>query len=365
MSDRTIPSVLRAPSRRAEPAPDRPLVTAVIPCRNEARYIGPCLDSLVACDYPKDRLEVLVCDGLSDDGTREIVAGYAERHPFIRLVDNPRRITPCAMNAGIAEAHGEVIMPMGAHAVYSPSYISQLVAALHETGADNVGGVLVTLPANETPLARALALGLSHPFGVGNSYFRIGATARRAVDTVPFGCYRRAVFDRIGVFDEDLVRNQDDELNARLLKQGGRIMLIPEVVSHYYARGSLGQVARMFYQYGYYKPLAAWKVGRIMTVRQLIPALFVGALGLTGTLAIIFPPARFALAALALTYATAALASAALALRRHGVRCAAALVLVFPTLHCSYGLGSLTAVLERMIGRRQSPHHVASIPLSR
>jgi hypothetical protein len=254
---------------------------------------------------------------------------------------------------------------MGAHAVYSPSYISRLVAALEETGADNVGGVLVTLPANETALARALAVGLSHPFGVGNSYFRIGAAARRLVDTVPFGCYRRAVFDRIGVFDEDLVRNQDDELNARLLKQGGRIMLIPEVVSHYYARGSLGQVARMFYQYGYFKPLAAWKVGQIMTLRQVVPALFVGALAVTGALALVLSPARLAVAGLAGAYLAAALASAALAVRRHGARCAAALLLVFPTLHFSYGLGSIIAVLERAIGRRRLPHHVASVPLSR
>jgi len=344
---------------------DRPLVTAVIPCRNEARYIGPCLESLIQCAYPKDRLEVLVCDGMSDDGTREIVAGYAAHHGFIRLVDNPRRITPCAMNAGIREARGDVIMPMGAHAVYSASYISQLVAALEETEADNVGGVLVTLPANGTPLARALAIGLSHPFGVGNSYFRIGAAERRLVDTVPFGCYRRAVFDRVGLFDEELVRNQDDELNARLLKQGGRIMLIPEVVSYYYARGSLGQVARMFYQYGYFKPVAAWKVGRIMTVRQLVPALFVGALALTGAVALWWPPARIAFATIAGAYLAGALACAALAVRRHGARCAAALLLVFPTLHCSYGLGSITAVLERAIGRRRLPHQVASVPLSR
>src|SRR5439155_25541626 len=112
------------------PSPDRPLVTAVIPCRNEARYIGPCLDSLIRCDYPKERLEELVCDGLSEDGTRDVVAGYASRHSFIRLVDYPPRITPFATNACIREAHGDVIMPMGAHAVYSPSYISPLVAAL-------------------------------------------------------------------------------------------------------------------------------------------------------------------------------------------------------------------------------------------
>jgi len=346
-------------------SPDRPLVTAVIPCRNEARYIGPCLESLIGCDYPKDRLEVLVCDGLSDDGTREIVTGYAARHSFIRLVDNPRRITPCAMNAGIKEARGDVIMPMGAHAVYSPSYISQLVTALEETGADNVGGVLVTLPANGTPLARALAVGLSHPFGVGNSYFRIGAAERRLVDTVPFGCYRRAVFDRIGVFDEELVRNQDDELNARLLKQGGRIMLIPEVVSYYYARGSLSQVARMFYQYGYFKPLAARKVGRIMTVRQVVPALFVVSLAVTGVAGLWSAVARSLCAGIAGLYAGAALASAATAARRHGFASGVALLAVFPVLHVSYGLGSLVAMLAQLAGKRRHGAQMAAAPLSR
>ena len=347
------------------PSPERPLVTSVIPCRNEVRYIGQCLESLIRCDYPKDRLEVLVCDGMSDDGTREIVAGYAARHSFIRLVDNPERITPCAMNAGIRESRGDVIMPMGAHAVYSPTYISQLVAALDETGADNVGGVLVTLPANGRPVARALAIGLSHPFGVGNSYFRIGAAERRLVDTVPFGCYRRAVFDRIGVFDPELIRNQDDELNARLLKRGGRIMLIPEVVSYYYARASLGQVARMFYQYGYFKPLAAWKVGQIMTVRQLVPALFVAALAVTAPLAPWFEPARLALAVIAGAYGAAALASAVRSVRKHGVPSAVALLAVFPVLHLSYGLGSIVGVVERLVGRRRPAQRVASVPLSR
>ncbi len=347
------------------PPRPRPVVSSVIPCRNEVHYIGQCLDSLIRCDYPKDRLEVLVCDGMSDDGTREIVAGYAARHSYIRLVDNPERITPCAMNAGIRESHGDVIMPMGAHAVYSPSYISHLVAALEETGADNVGGVLVTLPANGRPLPRALAVGLSHPFGVGNSYFRIGAAERREVDTVPFGCYRRSVFDRIGVFDPELVRNQDDELNARLLKRGGRIVLIPEVVSYYYARGSLRQVARMFYQYGYFKPLAAWKVGQIMTVRQLVPALFVGALALTAVLAPWLEPARLGLAGIVGAYMAAAATSAALALRKHGLRCSALLLVVFPVVHVSYGLGSIVAVLERLLGRRRPPHQVAAVPLSR
>jgi glycosyltransferase involved in cell wall biosynthesis len=346
-------------------AGERLIVTAVVPCLNEARYIGQCLDSLVACDYPKDRLEVLVCDGMSDDGTRAIVTQYVARYPFIRLVDNPRRITPCAMNAGIREARGAAIVLIGAHATYAPSYLSKLVAALEETGADSVGGVLVTLPASDAPVARALAVGLSHPFGVGNSYFRIGAPTRRRVDTVAFGCYRRDVFDRIGLFDEELVRNQDDELNARLVKQGGRIMLIPDVVTHYYARRSLAQVARMYYQYGYFKPLAAWKVGRIPTIRQVVPPAFVASLALTGALAPWFLSARVLFGMIAGAYGIGLLGAAAGAVRRHGLRCAVALLAVFPALHFSYGLGSVAVVLERLVGGRRSRRPMATLPLSR
>jgi len=342
----------------------RPAVSVVIPCRNEERYIGPCLDSLLECDYPLDRLEVPVVDGLSDDRTRDIVRQYAADHSFIRLVDNPKRITPCAMNAGVLAALGDVIMPMGAHAVYTQRYISRLVEALLETGADNVGGVLVTLPADDTATARALAIALSHPFGVGNSYFRIGARERRIVDTVPFGCYRKEVFQRIGLFDEELVRNQDDELNGRLVRAGGRIMLVPEVESRYYARGSFGQVARMFFQYGYFKPLAAWKVGRVTSLRQVVPAAFVAGLAVTGLLAPWLAGARWLGAGIVGSYAALVVGIALAAAVRHGPRCAAALAAAFPVLHVSYGLGFLTALAHRAVGRRGTPN-AAAVPLSR
>src|SRR6266480_5849379 len=188
-----------------------PLVSVVVPCRNEERYIAACLDSILASDYPRDRLEVLVVDGLSDDRTREILGRYTARHPSIRRLDNPQRITPTALNVGIRAAEGDVVMRMDAHVLYPSTYVSQLVAALEETGADCVGGVIETLPADESATARAIALGLSHPLGVGNSYFRIGSRERRWADAVSFGCYRRDVFNRIGLFDEELLRDQDDE----------------------------------------------------------------------------------------------------------------------------------------------------------
>ncbi len=333
------------------PPAERPVVTGIIPCRNEERYIGACLESLIAGDYPTDRLELLVVDGQSADRTREVVGRYSARHPFIRVVDNPRRTTPCAFNIGIREAKGDVVLTIGAHAVYSRNHVSGLVDALLETGADNVGGQLVTLPANDTATARAVAIALSHPFGVGNSHFRIGIAERRWVDTVPFGCYRKQVFERIGPFDEELVRNQDDELNGRLRKQGGRILIIPEVKSYYFARGSLRQVARMFYQYGYFKPIAAQKIGRVTTVRQLVPALFLVSLVVSGAGAVWLPAARWVAAGIGGVYAALVLWFAARAARTQGLGCAALLAATFPVLHVSYGLGFLTSVARRLLRR--------------
>ena len=342
-----------------------PAVTVIVPCRNEAPYIGPCLDSILAGEYPEERVEVLVVDGRSDDGTVEIVRRYAERSRAIRLVHNPEGIAPTALNRAIRQATGEVIVRMDAHVIYPREYLRLLVEALLETGADNVGGRIATLPANDTATARAIAVGVSHPLGVGNSYFRIGTAERRWVDTVPFGCYRREVFDRIGLFDEELVRNQDDEFNFRLVARGGRILLLPDVVSQYYARPTLRQTSRMFYQYGYFKPLVARKVGRVMTLRQLVPALFVLSVALGGALAVWLAPARVALVLLLAAYLSVVLLCSARAVPRHGLRCAAVLAFVFPLLHASYGIGFLHGLIDHVARGRRSAASAAAVPLSR
>src|SRR3954468_6233100 len=255
-----------------------PRVSIIIPCRNEERYIAACLDSILASDYPAERVEILVADGQSNDGTRPILVRYAALHPKIVLLNNARGTTPAGLNVAIRAAAGEIVIRMDAHVLYPPDYIPRLVAALRESGADNVGGVLETVPADDTPTARAIAIGISHRFGVGNAHFRVGTRERREVDTVPFGCFRREGFARVGLFDEELIRNQDDEFNFRLITRGGRVLLLPNVHCRYFARRSLSQLAHMYYQYGYFKPLVARKVGRIMTVRQLIPATLVAAL---------------------------------------------------------------------------------------
>jgi glycosyltransferase involved in cell wall biosynthesis len=343
----------------------RPRLTVLLPCRNEARFLGACLDSILETRYPADRLEILVIDGASDDGTRAIAAEYAARHPAVRVLDNPARIVPTALNVGVRAATGEVIARVDAHAVYPPDYLPRLVEALYQSGADNVGGCLVTLAAERTAVARANALVMAHPLGVGNAWFRVGTTARRWVDTVPYGCYRREVFDRVGLFDEELVRNQDDEFNMRLLRRGGRILLLPDVVSYYYARPSRRHLARMFYQYGYFKPLVARKVGRVMTLRQLAPAGFVVAVVGGGGLAIASAAAAAGWVGLLATYAGAVALASLGAGRRHGVRCGAALLVAFPVVHLSYGLGFLRGLGDLLFRRRPRWRTPAAVPLSR
>ncbi len=342
-----------------------PFVSIVVPCRNEAAYVGPLLDSILANEYPRDRLEVLIVDGMSDDGTRAVIAGYASRHPVIRLLDNVKRNTPCALNLGISHARGTIIMRMDAHVQYPPTYIADLVDWLERTGADNVGGGCVTLPAGATATARAIAAVLAHPFGIGNARFRLGTNEPREVDTVPFGCFQRALFERVGLFDEDLVRNQDDEFNFRLLRAGGRVLLVPGVVCSYYARRSVRQLARMFYQYGYFKPLVALKIGRIMTLRQLVPAVFVLSVLVTGLVAPWVAPGQ-ALGVLILGPYLALDGGCALSLAwRHGARVGLAAAGIFPVLHICYGFGFLRGALALLARARGRSLHLSSTPLSR
>jgi glycosyltransferase involved in cell wall biosynthesis len=345
--------------------PNYPRLTVIVPCRNEARYVRACLDSILATAYPLDRMEILVVDGQSTDGTATIVREYAEQQPIVRLIDNPQRVVPSALNLGIREAQGAVIVRMDTHAVYPPEYLPRLVLGLQQHNVDNVGGCMITLPADGTATAQAIAIALSHPFGVGNARFRIGAPKPQFVDTVPFGCYPRDVFERVGMFDEEMVRNQDDEFNNRILKKGGRILLLPDVVCYYYARGSFRQLGRMYYQYGAFKPLAARKAGRITTARQIIPAAFITAL--TGTLAaaLFLPWAALVAAGIAGSYALGVLGCAVRVARTHGMRCAVAIAAVFPVIHTSYGLGFLRGLRDGLFGRRGRWRDPAAIPLSR
>jgi glycosyltransferase involved in cell wall biosynthesis len=339
-------------------------VTVILPCRNEASRISACLDSILASAHPPEQLEILVVDGMSDDGTRKVISDYAVKYPRVHLLDNPQRIVPTALNIGIRAAAGDVIVRMDGHNIYPPEYIPRLVGALLEGDADNVGGCLVTLPADGSPVAQAIAIAMGHPFGVGNAHFRIGARKPRDTDTVPFGCYRRSLFARIGMFDEELVRNQDDEFNHRIIRNGGRVRLIPDVVCYYYARGSLRKAARMFFQYGVFKPLVARKVGRFMTLRQLVPALFVASLVGSAVGALLWRPFGYVGAGIAAVYALCVGACALPVVRSHGIRCALALTRALPVVHFSYGIGFLRGLRHALLGRSRWRDPTA-VPLSR
>ena len=304
-------------------------------------------------------------DGMSTDGTRGLIEDCARSHPMIRLLDNHRHTTPAALNVGVAHASGEVILRMDAHSVYPLNYVSRLVSWLERSGADNVGGRWITLASGTTAIAQAIAIALSNPLGVGNAYYRIGSTEPRWVDTVPYGCYRREVFDRIGLFDEELVRNQDDEFNHRLIRSGGRILLVPDVTCHYYARSSLASLSKMLYQYGYLKPLAARKVGAILTLRQLIPGAFVLALLGSGALATWSNAMRVVGGTALGLYAVAIVGVALVVALQRGVRVGFALCLTFPSMHVSYGVGFLRGVLEFILLRRDPKRAVQRLTSSR
>lgn len=342
-----------------------PFVSVIVPCRDEGRFIGKCLDSIIAQDYPRDKFEVLVIDGMSEDGTRKIVKEYNEQFPFVNLLDNCKRITSSALNKGIKAAKGDIIMIMGSHSTYEKNYMSQCVSYLTNGDADNVGGVCKILPQNSSLVAKSIAYALSSSFGVGNAYYRTGTKKQKYVDTVFGGCYKKNIFDKIGFFDEDLLRTQDSEFNARLIKNGGKILLVPEIISYYYARKSLGELWMMNLQYGYSKPLAVKKVGGIYTLRQLTPPLFVGSLFIS----LIFSPFfklclwYFIFVLSFYTFANLGV-SLKIALRRN-LRCFFILPLVFYTIHFGWGIGCLKGIWDFIILRKNKKEKIKDLPLTR
>jgi glycosyltransferase involved in cell wall biosynthesis len=320
-----------------------PFVTIIMSIRNEAAYIRRSLGAVLAQDYPLERMEVLVVDGMSADGTREAVEELASTHPHIsvRLLDNPARIVPTALNIGLRHARGEVIIRVDGHCEIAPDYVRHCVEILERTGADCVGGPIVTV--GESLIARAIALAQSSLFGVGGVAFRTRVNRAGYVDTVPFGAYRRQVFDSIGLFDEELVRNQDDEFNFRLTQAGGRIWLDPSIRSVYYSRTSLRGLWRQYFQYGFYKVRVIQKRKGVPSWRHLVPGAFVLGLGGSVLLALLTHQPLWALS-VALPYAVANGVASLWAARRDW-KVLPLLPAAFATLHLAYGLGFLWGLL--------------------
>ncbi|MEW6602740.1 MAG: glycosyltransferase family 2 protein [Nitrospirota bacterium] len=343
---------------------DNILLSIVIPCRNEEKFIGKCLDSIIANEFPKESMEVLVVDGMSDDNTRAVIEKYSDNFFFIKLLGNPKKVTPAALNLGIKSAQGKYIMILSGHSKIDQYFIKANMDAFQKYSADCIGGILVTLPAEETLVPQAIAIALSHPFGVGNSYFRIGSNKAKYVDTVPFGCYRKEVFNKVGFFDEDLIRNQDDEFNLRLLKNGGKVLIVPDIISYYYARGSLSKLWKMYFQYGLFKPLVSKKVGKIMTWRQIIPALFVSSLVASLTLSLLMSQFIGLFALIMMSYLSANMFFSLSLSVKKGFKYFLVLPIVFPILHVSYGWGYLKGVKDYFVFKKNNKNN-EGIPLTR
>lgn len=327
-------------------------VSVICPVFNEERFIEACIMSIIEQDYPQDMMEVLFVDGRSTDKTREIIERYMKQYPFIKLLDNPERIVPYALNRGLEAAKGEVIMRLDGHCTYPTNYISELVRYLYLLNADNVGGVWNTQPAKDTPVCQAIAQASSHPFGVGGSMHKIGASKIIETDTVPFGCYKREVFEKTGPFDTDLVRNQDDEFNGRLQNLGGKIYLIPQVIINYTARDTLCKMRKMYYQYGLYKPLVNKKLGAPATVRQFFPLVFLLGLIFGGIASIFSPYILHAFTTFLMLYLFIGIVVGSMsAIRMHQPLLALLMPYVFFNIHMSYGIGYLVGIFNVLCHR--------------
>jgi len=273
-------------------AGELPFVSVVLPVRNEGKEITRCLDAVLSQTYPRERMEILVGDGMSDDDTRAVVEAYSRRDDRVRLVDNPGRIVPTALNVAIQIFRGDALVRIDGHTLVDGDYVARAVAALERTGADVVGGTMN--PVGFSTFGRAVAIATSTRMGVGGSSFHY-ATHEHEAESVYMGTFRRDVFTRFGLFDERCVRNQDDEFNYRVRERGGRIVLDPSMRSRYFPRETPRALLRQYFQYGLYKVLVATLHPRMMRPRHLIPSVFV--LGIVALLlaAIVTPLAGIAL----------------------------------------------------------------------
>ena len=333
-----------------------PHVSMILPVRNEANHIEACLGRLLEQDYPRHLSEILVVDGCSDDDTADVVRRIQERHPEVslRLLRNPLHTVPPALNLGIRAATGDVVIRVDGHTVPHVDYVSRCVAALAESGAANVGGVIE--PRGATSFGRAVALATQHPLGAGDARYRIGGAAGD-VDTVPFGAFRRDIFERVGLFDESMVRNQDYEFNVRIRDAGERIYLDPMIRATYSPRDTVKDLWSQYFQYGWWR-VETWKRHPdSLRWRQAVPAI---AASFFVLLTLIAPWSPIATALLGV--ATAVYLAAVSLISWRIARLSASVgrvVLAFVTIHFAYGFGFLANVISG--GRfpfRAQPAHV-------
>ncbi|MCL2247247.1 MAG: glycosyltransferase family 2 protein [Lentimicrobiaceae bacterium] len=323
------------------------LVSIILPCRNEEKYIETCIQSLIKNQSDAFQLEIIVIDGMSTDKTVEILEKYVQQFSFIKLLRNPHKTVPYAMNLGIAHAKGDFIVRVDAHAFYPENYVSTLVAHLIDLDADNVGAILKTDVLTKNKKTLAIVEVLSHRFGVGNSLFRLGVSKITAVDTVPFGCYKKSVFTKFGLYDTRLTRNQDLELNKRILRGGGKIYLIPNVECVYYARETFSAIAKNNYSNGIWNMATIKWTKKLssLSLRHFVPLLFILSLIIPLFLSLFYKPFLWVSTGSLFLYISF-LTIICTHLVIHKKNNFFYLFWSFMTLHFSNGLGSLIGILK-------------------
>jgi glycosyltransferase involved in cell wall biosynthesis len=323
---------------------DSPFVTIIMPIRNEADFIERAIRSVLDNDYPAERMEILVVDGMSDDGTREIVTRLSKADSRVMILDNPKRITPAAMNIGLKAARGELFIRVDGHVEIPTDFVSKSIRSLHEHPQAWVAGGYIKTVADSFA-GKAIAAALQSPIGVGNSRFRLG-DYEGWVDTLAFGVHHKWVVDRIGYFDEELVRNQDDEFNLRIILAGGKIWMSKAIQSTYFSRGSLCKLWKQYFQYGFWRTRTLQKHKRPASLRQLVPLLFVLSMLSLGLAGFLWKPFWIILIIEAALYVLALLIGALEVGRKSGWRYAPLAPVVFAILHFAYGLGSLWGIVR-------------------
>lgn len=318
--------------------PERPFVSIILAVRNEEEFIERTLAAIAGQTYPAAKMEIIVADGMSTDRTRDVVRSLHQKHPSISLIENPQKIVSTGLNRALLRASGDIIVRVDGHTILAPDYVEQAVAALDRSGAENVGGRMTAV--GEGVVAGAIALATSSPFGVGGAKFHYSQKEEQ-VDTVYLGAWRRGVFETFGLFDEEQVRNQDDEFNYRTRKHGGTIVLTPLMKSEYHSRKSLPSLARQYFEYGFWKVRVLQKHPAQMNIRHVVPAVFVGTL-LAGGILAPFSLAAAKVATMVLAaYCAANLAASIFTAAKNGTKYFLLLPVTFAIMHCSYGIGFL------------------------
>jgi succinoglycan biosynthesis protein ExoA len=320
----------------------------IIPCYNERLTIHLLLDALYVQSYPRHAMEVVIADGGSMDGTPEAIDEWQQQHPdlAVRVIANPARSIPAALNVAIKASSGEVIVRLDAHSKPNPDYVERAVAAVAEGRGQNVGGVWDIQPSSDHWMAHSIAAAAGHPIGVGDARYRYSDQAA-FVDTVPFGAFKRSTLDQVGMFDETLLTNEDYEFNTRIRHAGGKIWFDPQIRSVYFARESLSALARQYWRYGYWKVQMLRRYPRTIRWRQALPPLFVGILILLTLLAPFFRGALWALIGVFGVYSLVLfIAGVHLAIQKKRLFLCLGVPLSIACMHFSWGAGFLWGTLR-------------------